>query len=250
MADEAGDALPQVELFTDGACQGNPGPGGYGVVLKFARHRKELSGSFEETTNNRMELMAAIVGLRALNRRCRVNLTTDSEYLADSISKGWAQRWRENGWWRSANKRVANHDLWSILLDLLTQHEVTLVWTRGHNGNRENERCDQLASYAIRSTARAIDDGYQKSKTTGPKSIPEGHPCFQCRTPVVKRTPKTRKAGKAYHYDWYLYCPNCQSMYMVEEGRRVNPGANARLPFDASQQETESSVAPTEDYLV
>jgi ribonuclease HI len=173
MGDEPKDALLQVEMFTDGACMGNPGPGGYGVVLKFGPHRKELFGAFQDTTNNRMELMAAIVGLRALSRRCHVKLITDSEYLAHSLSKGWAQRWRDNGWWRSANQRAANHDLWAVLLDLVARHEVTLFWTRGHAGDPENECCDRLAREAIGSRSAAPDEGYQQSLGNGPASIPE-----------------------------------------------------------------------------
>ncbi len=239
MADEARDTLPVVELFTDGACLGNPGPGGYGAVLKFGHHRKEFSGGFRETTNNRMELMAAIVGLQALTRRCQVKLTTDSEYLADGLSKGWAQRWRENGWWRSANQRAANHDLWAVLLDLVACHDVTLLWTRGHAGHPDNEYCDQLARQALGAPDAAADKGYEESKLPGPTSIPEGHPCFKCRTPVVKRMPKRRKADRMYYYDWYLYCPACECMYMVDAGKRLTSDAKTGLLFEASEADAE-----------
>jgi ribonuclease HI len=232
---QATDVLPEVELITDGACMGNPGPGGYGVVLKRGCHRKELSGAYKDTTNNRMELMAAIVGLRALNRRCRVKLTTDSEYLAQALSMGWAERWRENGWWRSANQRAANHDLWTLLLDLVANHEVTVLWTRGHAGHAENERCDHLAGQAACSRDAAVDEGYVQSKTGGSKSIPAGHPCFKCRTPVVKRIPKKRKTDSIYSYDWYLYCPACTAMYMVDEGKRLVASTEAESLFDASE---------------
>jgi ribonuclease HI len=196
MAENGTDALPEVQIFTDGACEGNPGPGGYGVVLKLGGHRKELCGAFRETTNNRMELMAAIVGLQALNRPCRVRLTTDSEYLAESVGKGWAERWCQNGWWRSANQRAANHDLWAQLLDLLAKHQVTVVWIRGHAGHAENACCDRLARSAIGSPGAGIDQGCEQSKSGGPRSMPEGHPCFNCRTPVVKRSPKRRRAER------------------------------------------------------
>jgi ribonuclease HI len=220
MPDDAAVEIPQVEMYTDGACVGNPGPGGYGIVLKFGHHRKEISGAFQKTTNNRMELMAAIVGLRALNRRCKVKLTSDSEYLVESVNRGSVGRWRDNGWWRSANQRVANHDLWAQLLDLLAMHEVTLVWTRGHAEDAENERCDWLAGQAIHSAAADVDEGYEHSQADCPQSISEGHPCFKCRTPLVKRTPRARKSRRAHRYEWYLYCPACTAMYMVDEGKR------------------------------
>jgi len=204
-------AIPEVEMFTDGACTGNPGPGGYAVVLKFGRHRRELSGAFRKTTNNRMELMAAIAGLRALNRRCKVKLTSDSQYLIESINKGWVARWRENGWWRTANQRTVNHDLWATLLDLLDLHDVSLIWTRGHAGHAENECCDRLARQAIESAEAGIDLGHEQSTAGGPRSISEGHPCFKCGTQVVKRTARKRRAKRAHGYDWYLYCPGCES---------------------------------------
>jgi ribonuclease HI len=239
MVDEARDALPVVELFTDGACRGNPGPGGYGAVVKFGRHREEFSGGFRETTNNRMELMAAIVGLRALNRRCHVKLTTDSQYLAEGLSKGWARRWRDNGWWHSANQRAANHDLWAVLLDLVARHEVTLLWTRGHAGNPDNDDCDRLARQAIDAPDAEDDEGYEQSKGAGPASIPEGHPCFKCRTPVVKRTPNRQKAERIYCYDWYLHCPACGSMYMVDAGKWLTSDAKAASLFEAPESDAE-----------
>ncbi len=139
------EALKKVEIFTDGACSGNPGPGGYGVVLRFGEHEKELSGGERETTNNRMELTAAIVGLEALKQRCEVTLYSDSKYLIDAINCGWAIRWRENGWMRTKKDKAQNPDLWERLLNLLDKHEVKLVWVKGHAGHPENERCDRLA---------------------------------------------------------------------------------------------------------
>ncbi len=139
------EALKKVEIFTDGACSGNPGPGGYGVVLRFGEYEKELSGGESETTNNRMELTAAIVGLEALKERCEVTLYSDSKYLIDAINCGWAVRWRENGWMRTKKDKALNPDLWERLLDLLERHKVTFVWVKGHAGHPENERCDRLA---------------------------------------------------------------------------------------------------------
>ena len=134
-----------VEVFTDGACSGNPGPGGWGVVLRYGEHEKELSGGEVNTTNNRMELTAAIEGLAALKESCRVMLVTDSKYVADGIEKGWAESWRKNGWRKADKKPALNVDLWEQLLDLLDKHTVNIKWVKGHAGHPENERCDKLA---------------------------------------------------------------------------------------------------------
>lgn len=134
-----------VEIFTDGACSGNPGPGGYGAVLRYGEHEKEISGGEAETTNNRMELTAVIEALSALKRPCDVILTTDSKYVCDSIQKGWARSWQKNGWVKSDKKPALNADLWEKCLALLDIHNVTLKWVKGHAGHPENERCDRLA---------------------------------------------------------------------------------------------------------
>lgn len=134
-----------VEIFTDGACSGNPGPGGYGVILKAAGKTKELSGGEKQTTNNRMELLGAIVGLSALKYPCDVILTTDSKYVVDGITKGWAASWRKNGWVKSDKKPALNSDLWARLLELTEIHNVKFNWVKGHAGHPENERCDRLA---------------------------------------------------------------------------------------------------------
>ena len=134
-----------IELYTDGACSGNPGPGGYGAILKYGEHIKELSGGEEQTTNNRMELTAVIVALEALKEPCSVLLTTDSKYVVDGIEKGWAKSWRENGWKKKDKKPALNPDLWGRLLDILEVHEVKFNWVKGHAGHPENERCDELA---------------------------------------------------------------------------------------------------------
>ena len=134
-----------VEIFTDGACSGNPGPGGWGVVLHFGPHEKELSGGEANTTNNRMELTAEIEGLSALKESCNVLLVTDSKYVADGIMQGWAESWRKNGWRKADKKPALNPDLWGKLLDLLEKHTVNIKWVKGHAGHPENERCDRLA---------------------------------------------------------------------------------------------------------
>ena len=135
----------KVNIYTDGACSGNPGPGGYGVVLRFGAAEKELSGGDSSTTNNRMELMGVIKGLSALKRPCKVMLTTDSKYVCDSINKGWVYGWKKKGWIKSDKKPALNVDLWEQLLPLLEIHDVTFNWVKGHAGHPENERCDRLA---------------------------------------------------------------------------------------------------------
>lgn len=137
--------MKQVEIFTDGACSGNPGPGGYGVILRCGTAEKELSGGEAETTNNRMELMAAITGLSALREPCEVTLYSDSQYLVNAIRQGWVTKWQKNGWKTASKEPVKNPDLWKRLLELLQVHNVTLIWVKGHDGHPENERCDQLA---------------------------------------------------------------------------------------------------------
>lgn len=134
-----------VKLFTDGACSGNPGPGGWGAILRFGEHEKELSGGEKNTTNNRMELTAVIEGLLALKTPCIVELTTDSRYVADGIDKGWAQSWKKNGWRKADKKPALNPDLWDELLRLAEIHTLKINWIKGHAGHIENERCDQLA---------------------------------------------------------------------------------------------------------
>ena len=134
-----------VYIFSDGACSGNPGPGGYGVILRYGGKEKELSGGEAHTTNNRMELMGVITGLEALKYPCKVIIQTDSKYVVDGIEKGWAKSWRKRGWVKSDKKPALNPDLWGRLLDLLDIHEVTFTWIKGHAGHEENERCDRLA---------------------------------------------------------------------------------------------------------
>ncbi len=134
-----------VEIFTDGACSGNPGPGGWGAILKYNGHKKELSGGEKETTNNRMELTGVIMALRALKEPCRVVVTTDSKYVCDAINQNWVYKWKDNGWRKADKKPALNVDLWEQLLELLAVHAVTFKWVKGHNDHPENERCDKLA---------------------------------------------------------------------------------------------------------
>ena len=134
-----------VTIYTDGACSGNPGPGGYGAILMYGSHKKELSGGDANTTNNRMELMGVITALKALNRPCQVDLYTDSQYVVNAIEKGWAKKWQSNGWMRNKKDKALSPDLWQMLLDLLEVHQVTFHWVKGHAENPYNNRCDELA---------------------------------------------------------------------------------------------------------
>jgi ribonuclease HI len=137
--------MKKLFLYSDGACSGNPGPGGYGVLLKYGDHSKELSGGFENTTNNRMELTAVIKGLESLKEPCEVTVVSDSRYIVDAMEKGWARKWRANGWKRNKKDPALNPDLWAQLLDLCVKHAVRFQWVNGHAGHPENERCDELA---------------------------------------------------------------------------------------------------------
>ena len=137
--------MKTVTLYTDGACSGNPGPGGWGAILEFNGHEKELSGGENSTTNNRMELTAVIEGLSALKEPCIVELYSDSKYVIDAIQKGWAVKWRSKNWMRTPKEPAKNPDLWERLLNLLEVHDVTFHWVKGHAQNENNNRCDELA---------------------------------------------------------------------------------------------------------
>ena len=152
--------MKTVDIYTDGACSGNPGPGGYGAVLLHGRHRKEISAGYARTTNNRMEVLAAIVALEALKEPCAVNLYSDSKYLVDAIEKGWVTRWRANNWMRNKKDPAINVDLWERLLPQLAHHNVRFIWVRGHSDNVENNRCDTLARAAIEDCELLPDSGY------------------------------------------------------------------------------------------
>ena len=137
--------MKTVTLYTDGACSGNPGPGGWGAILEFMGHEKEMSGGEESTTNNRMELTAVIRGLQALKEPCTVELYSDSKYVIDGLQKGWAAGWRKRGWIKSDKKPALNPDLWGQLLDLTEKHTLHYHWVKGHAENEKNNRCDQMA---------------------------------------------------------------------------------------------------------
>ena len=162
-----------VLAFTDGAALGNPGPGGYGVLLKYRGVPKELFQGYRYTTNNRMELLGAIVALETIERRSRVMLATDSRYVVDAITKGWAEKWRSNGWRRGKRGMAKNPDLWARLLDAISRHDVTFKWVPGHSGHPENERCDYLANEAALGDELLVDEEYEKGRRplTRPRTL-------------------------------------------------------------------------------
>jgi ribonuclease HI len=261
------DALPRVIIYTDGAAEPNPGPGGYGVVLMAGQHRKELSGGFRKTTNNRMELMGVIVALESLTRRCRVLLFSDSKYVVDSYTRGSVYKWQKKNWFRTGSERAKNADLWQRFLLAVEKHDVEFRWVKGHAGVAENERCDVLAVAATQGYELPHDFGYLReigltpddpaanpfrhasashrsadgppppadtsrdSDATSPKRTEAlhikhehpGEPCRKCGTPLIKKPTKShpRKPGQTYCYDWYLHCPGCNTMYMVDSAKRM-----------------------------
>ncbi|MDY2588211.1 ribonuclease HI [Winogradskyella aquimaris] len=219
--------IPYIELFTDGGAEPNPGKGGFGTILKHKGRQKEFFGGYEFTTNNRMELMAVIFGLEKIKTKAKVTVYSDSKYVIDSIEQGWALKWRQNNWIRRKNAYVLNKDLWERLLEVLEKHEVNFNWVKGHAGHIENERCDYLANLGIHSENKVKDDGYldylENIEDYQEKSITkEGDLCRKCNTPTIKKVPNKRKVKKhqTYYFEYYLYCPNCKAMYMVEDAKR------------------------------
>jgi ribonuclease HI len=150
--------MKNVQIFTDGACSGNPGPGGYGVILKYNSKEKTISKGYKNTTNNRMELRAVIAGLSALKEKCKVEVYSDSKYIVDAVNNGWAAKWKKNGWKRNKKERALNPDLWDKLLQLLEKHEIDFIWVKGHAGHDENERCDKMAVAAASLPNLEIDN--------------------------------------------------------------------------------------------
>ena len=229
--------IPEINLYSDGGAEPNPGMGGFGVILEYKGIKKEFSQGFVLTTNNRMELMGVIHGLENLKTKSIVNVFTDSQYVVNGIEKGWAQKWKSKNWYRNRNEKAINSDLWERLLLLISSHEkVTFNWIRGHAGHLENERCDELAMSALSGSNLLADDGYipnmkhtendndsdLRQSVSRIKIEDEGDPCRKCNTKVIKKMTKkkTAKPGQTYYFDFYLYCPNCKTMYMVEDAKR------------------------------
>lgn len=152
--------MKSVEIFTDGACSGNPGNGGFGAILKYNGHAKEIAQGYKCTTNNRMELLAAITALEILKEPCKVTLYSDSKYLVDSVNLGWIEKWKANNWKRNSKETAKNIDLLTRLCAQLERHKVDFIWIKGHDGHPENERCDELATTAAKSENLPEDSGY------------------------------------------------------------------------------------------
>lgn len=163
--------MKQITIYTDGGARGNPGPGGFGAVMLFGEHRKEVKGAFKLTTNNRMEQMAAIASLELLSEPCQISLHSDSKYLVDAINKNWLKGWKQRGWIKSDKKPVLNKDLWQRLDAARTGHEITWKWVKGHAGNPLNERCDELVHEAIDAGNLQIDQGYEDSQADKNSSL-------------------------------------------------------------------------------
>lgn len=152
--------MKEIKIFTDGSSRGNPGRGGYGTLLFYKGHCKELSQGFKKTTNNRMEIMAALAGIEALREPCKVTVFSDSRYVVDAMSKGWLYGWKKKGWKRGAKDKLKNVDLWKRMYAAIQEHEIDWQWVKGHAGQKENERCDQLATEAADSRNLIIDKGF------------------------------------------------------------------------------------------
>lgn len=227
--------IPEIDLFSDGGAEPNPGKGGFGLILSYKGIKKEFSQGYLLTTNNRMELMGVIHGLEKLKTKSIVNVFTDSRYVIDGIEKGWAEKWKSKNWYRTRTEKAINHDLWERLLKLISEQEkVTFNWVKGHAGHVENERCDELAMEVLNGDNLLEDVGYQPNLTprstqpglpTGPKTIKvtaEGDSCRKCSTAVIKKQTKKKiaKPGQTYYFEYFLLCPSCKTMYMVEDAKR------------------------------
>jgi ribonuclease HI len=230
--------IPEINLYSDGGAEPNPGKGGFGVIMSYKEIKKEFSQGYLLTTNNRMELTGVIYGLERLKTKSVVNVFSDSRYVVDGISKGWAEKWKSKKWYRNKKMKAINHDLWERLLILISDHhEVKFHWVKGHAGHPENERCDVLANWALNSENLLEDIGYKlNNETINSVEAPnfqnpykyikienEGDLCRKCGTKVVKKKPEKRKIkqDQTYYFEYYLFCPNCKTMYMVEDAKRV-----------------------------
>lgn len=241
------ESIPEVNIYTDGGAEPNPGKGGFGVIMTFKEHKKEFSQGYSLTTNNRMELMGVIFALEKLKKTSIVNVYTDSQYVVNGITKGWAQKWKANNWFRTRKDKATNYDLWDRLLNLTSiQQRVNFYWVKGHAGHPENERCDQLADLALNGSDLLEDTVYKESKETitnqdhieqikqnqfKNKILNEGDSCRKCNTILIKKQTKKKelKPNQEYYFDYYLLCPNCKTTYMVEEAKRYGSTSKNKL---------------------
>lgn len=221
--------LPIVDIYSDGWARPNPWPWGYWVVMKYKWITKEFSWFDKHTTNNRMELTWAIIGLEKLNKKSKVNLYTDSSYVVNWIEKWRAKKWKENNWLRTKSEKAVNHDLWERLLIISEKHDVKFNWVKWHNGHEENERCDELATEQILENTWWIDFNTKEDlikkvlnkdvdKTI--KITTEWQECRKCWIKVEKKIPKKKSTkNKSYYYKYFLSCPWCKTNYFVDEAK-------------------------------
>lgn len=230
--------IPDIQLYSDGGAEPNPGKGGFGVILSYKGVKKEFFKGYEMTTNNRMELMGVIFGLEQLKTKSNVQVFTDSKYVIDGITKGWAEKWKKNGWKRDKNNIAINYDLWDRLLNAISEHIVEFIWVKGHSGHLENERCDALANCGINSNDLLVDVGYESKNVESEQSTldvttlysqnkikieKEGDKCRKCKVPVLKKVrsnTKKLKPNQTYYFDYVLLCPSCNTMYLTEDAKR------------------------------
>ena len=226
--------IPDIELYSDGGADPNPGKGGFGVILSYKGIRKEFFKGYKLTTNNRMELMGVIFGLEQLKTKSNVQVYTDSKYVIDGITKGWAKKWKDNNWQRTKDAKAMNYDLWDKLLYLISEHNVEFNWVKGHSGHIENERCDTLANKGINSNNLLEDVGYEPNhegkihtetdnnfqRKTKVEKV--GDNCRKCGEQVIKKIPKKKKIKQNQHYyfEYYLFCPSCKTIYYTEDAKR------------------------------
>ncbi len=241
------DDIPEIDLYSDGGAEPNPGKGGFGVILSYKGIKKEFSQGFRLTTNNRMELMGVIHGLERLKTKSSVNVYCDSRYVIDGITKGGAEKWKSNNWYRTKTEKAINCDLWERLLVLISnQQEVKFNWIRGHFGHPENERCDELANIALNSESLIEDTDYEENlfnetglefnslltnstiksafqnRKDNIKIKSEGDPCRKCGSAVILKPSKKKelKPGQTYYFEYYFLCPKCKTIYLVEEAKK------------------------------
>ena len=227
--------LPEVQIYSDWWANPNPGPWGYGVIMCYKWIKKELYQGYIKTTNNRMELSGVIAWLSQLKTRSKVVIYTDSQYTINGIEKWWAEKWKSNNWFRKGSDKAVNYDLWDILLNLTKKHEVTFHWVKWHNGHIENERCDELATFAMNQDNLILDENFiekieikkpiqesLKSSTTKNTWEITWLLCKKCEGKLVKKIPKHTKKTleKAYYYAYYHHCEACSTNYMLEEAKR------------------------------
>lgn len=211
--------MKKIEIYSDGWARPNPGPWGYGVILRFGKKEKEFSGFEEYTTNNRMELTWVIVGLSKLKEKCDVQVFTDSSYVVNWIEKWWAEKWKANNWMRTKSEKAINYDLWEKLLKQVEKHNVKFNWVRWHNWHKENERCDELATNKILPFLQRRGLGWELLQKKI-KVQKQWDKCRKCGDIVVKVIPKKKNTkNKNYYYRYYLTCPSCKTNYFVDEAK-------------------------------